>query len=174
MDYDSNSTARPPDRTQHVSDGIVIRCLIALAMCIAVFVAWQVALYVPQRFERDYGEGFVWSEVEYFRAGRLYPPITDYPYTIMHYTQAYYSAVAALWALGLDPLLAGRIVSLASGAALVWGCGLLASGGMPPAGTTGKSRCCAISRSSRKRTSGTKRLSWLGSPPRSINTSYAL
>ena len=132
MDYDSNSTARPPDRTQHVSDGIVIRCLIALAMCIAVFVAWQVALYVPQRFERDYGEGFVWSEVEYFRAGRLYPPITDYPYTIMHYTQAYYSAVAALWALGLDPLLAGRIVSLASGAALVWGCSLLASGGMPP------------------------------------------
>ena len=131
MDYDLHLTARVPEGTSHISDRVVSLCLIAFAMCIAIFVAWQVALYVPQRFERDYGEGFVWSEVEYFRAGRLYPPITDYPYTIMHYTPVYYSVVAALWALGLDPLLAGRIVSLASGAALVWGCGLLASGAMP-------------------------------------------
>jgi hypothetical protein len=131
MDHGSNSSAEPSDRTQDISDRIVTLCLIVFAICIAIFVAWQVALYVPQRFERDYGEGFVWSEVEYFRAGRLYPPITDYPYTIMHYTPLYYAAVAALSSLGLDPLLAGRIVSLASGAALVWGCGLLAYGGMP-------------------------------------------
>jgi hypothetical protein len=114
---------------------------IALALVAAGifgFAAYQTALRLPQYFELDYGEGFVWSEVANLLAGRIYAPLGDYPHAIMHYTPLYHAGVAALWRLGLDPLLAGRLISLAAGAALCWAVALLAAGGLPGAAGRGQ------------------------------------
>ena len=105
--------------------------LAAFALAVLAFAAWQVALRLPQRFELDYGEGFVWSEVGDLLAGRIYRPLAEYPHAIMHYTPLYHAVVALLWRLGFDPLIAGRAVSLAAGIALAGACGLLAALGLP-------------------------------------------
>ncbi|MGH7126395.1 MAG: hypothetical protein ACREFI_18615 [Stellaceae bacterium] len=93
---------------------------------------------MPRYFELDYGEGFVWSQVSNLLAGRIYTPLAEYPHAIMHYTPLYHACAALLWRLGLDPLLAGRLVSLAAGAALCWAVALLAAGGLPPSATRGQ------------------------------------
>ena len=102
-----------------------------LALAVLAFALWQVALRLPQRFELDYGEGFVWSQVADLLAGRIYRPLGDYPHAIMHYTPLYHAVVVVLWRLGFDPLIAGRVVSLVAGIALAAECGLLAALGMP-------------------------------------------
>ena len=102
-----------------------------MASAVSGFAAWQIALRLPRYFELDYGEGFVWSEVGNLLAGRLYAPLADYPHAIMHYTPLYHACVALLWRLGLDPLLMGRLISLAAAAALCWAVALLAAGGLP-------------------------------------------
>jgi hypothetical protein len=105
--------------------------LALLGSAVLAFALWQAALRLPQRFELDYGEGFVWSQVADLLAGRIYRPLAEYPHAIMHYTPLYHAVVAVLWRLGFDPLIAGRVVSLLAGTALAVECGLLAALGLP-------------------------------------------
>ncbi len=124
---------------------------IALALVAATvfgFAASKIALRLPQYFELDYGEGFVWSEVSNLLAGRIYAPLGEYPHAIMHYTPLYHAGVAVLWRLGLDPLLAGRAISLGAGAALVWAVALLAIGGLPGESGRGKRLVAGIAAAS--------------------------
>jgi len=100
--------------------------LFAVAAGALAFAAWQVALRVPQYFEIDYGEGFVWSQMSDLVAGRLYRPLSQYPVALMHYTPLFHATAALVWKLGVDPLIAGRLVSLIAGLALVASCGVLA------------------------------------------------
>jgi hypothetical protein len=98
----------------------------ALTAATLVFAAWQAELRLPQYFEIDYGEGFVWSQVSDLLAGRLYRPLSQYPIALMHYTPLFHLASAALWKLGVDPLISGRLVSLSAGLAVAGACGVLA------------------------------------------------
>lgn len=105
---------------------VVIAGALLLAAGTLAFAAFEIALRLPRYFEIDYGEGFVWSQVSDLIAGRLYRPLSEYPVALMHYTPFYHAVTAVLWRLGLDPLLAGRLVSLCAGIVLAATCGVLA------------------------------------------------
>ena len=106
--------------------------VVLLAAGVLAFAGWQVALRLPQYFEIDYGEGFVWSQTADLLAGQLYQPLSRYPLALMHYTPLFHAAAALLWRLGLDPLFAGRLISLGAGTALACACGVLSYLGVPP------------------------------------------
>jgi len=65
--------------------------------------------------ELDYGEGIVWEQMRLMVAGRGYGAIDGLPAIVFHYPPVYHMVSAALSGLtGLDQLVAGRSVSLAS------------------------------------------------------------
>ncbi|MEA3035686.1 MAG: hypothetical protein QOH04_1451 [Sphingomonadales bacterium] len=68
------------------------------------------ALFFP--YELDYGEGIVWQQMLLIFQGRSYGPIDGFPAIVFHYPPVFHAAAYALSATGLDPLSAGRLVSL--------------------------------------------------------------
>jgi hypothetical protein len=78
-------------------------------------------------FALDYGEGIVWQQVLLTPGSRMYGDITQFPYIVFHYTPLYYFVVRSITALGIDPLAAGRGVTLASTIATAGVAGLIAS-----------------------------------------------
>jgi len=68
------------------------------------------ALLFP--YELDYGEGIVWQQMRLIFEGRGYGPIDGFPAIVFHYPPVFHAAAWALSATGLDPLAAGRLVSL--------------------------------------------------------------
>jgi len=137
-------SAAEAERKEGDPSRIVTAGALALAGGTLAFAAWQVAFRLPQYFEIDYGEGFVWSQVADLIAGRLYRPLSEYPIALMHYTPLYHAVTAVLWQLGLDPLLAGRLVSLCAGFILVATCGVLAYLGVPTTQPTWLRRLAAL------------------------------
>lgn len=65
-------------------------------------------------FELDYGEGIIWQQALLIPGPRMYGDITQFPYIVFHYTPVYHLVVRAIATLGVDPLAAGRGVTLAS------------------------------------------------------------
>jgi hypothetical protein len=66
-------------------------------------------------FELDYGEGIVWQQAQQMRDGTAYGSITGFPSIVFHYPPLFHALTLALAGLsGLDMLMAGRIVSVAS------------------------------------------------------------
>ncbi|MEA3061165.1 MAG: hypothetical protein QOJ94_946 [Sphingomonadales bacterium] len=68
------------------------------------------ALLFP--YELDYGEGIVWQQMVLIFQGHGYGPIDGFPAIVFHYPPVFHAAAYALSATGLDPLAAGRLVSL--------------------------------------------------------------
>jgi hypothetical protein len=68
------------------------------------------ALLFP--YELDYGEGIVWQQMVLIFQGGGYGPIDGFPAIVFHYPPVFHAAAYALSATGLDPLAAGRLVSL--------------------------------------------------------------
>jgi hypothetical protein len=68
------------------------------------------ALFFP--YELDYGEGIVWQQMVLIFHGRGYGPIDGFPAIVFHYPPGFHAATYAVSAIGLDPLAAGRLVSL--------------------------------------------------------------
>jgi hypothetical protein len=68
------------------------------------------ALFFP--YELDYGEGIVWQQMLLMFDGRGYGPIDGFPAIVFHYPPVFHAAAYALSETGLDPLSAGRLVSL--------------------------------------------------------------
>jgi hypothetical protein len=66
----------------------------------------------------DYGEGIVWQQALLIPGPRMYGPIDHLPFIVFHYPPAYHLASRAVMAFGVDPLAAGRIVSLAATAVI--------------------------------------------------------
>ena len=64
-------------------------------------------------FGIDYGEGIIWQQALLIPGPRMYGAITDAPFIVFHYPPVYHLAVRALASLGLDPLAAGRGLSVA-------------------------------------------------------------
>ena len=69
--------------------------------------------------ELDYGEGIVWFQVQQLFAGEAFGDIHIFPAVVFHYTPLFHFVSGLVAALGIDPLAAGRIVSLLSTAAMV-------------------------------------------------------
>ncbi|WP_293882365.1 hypothetical protein [Sphingomonas sp.] len=64
-------------------------------------------------YELDYGEGIVWQQMNAIVAGHGYGPIDVFPSIVFHYPPVYHLLAAGLaTATGLDPLAAGRLLSI--------------------------------------------------------------
>jgi hypothetical protein len=69
-------------------------------------------------FGVDYGEGIVWQQALLIPGPRMYGSIDHLPFLVFHYPPVYHLASRAVMAFGVDPLAAGRIVSLAATAVI--------------------------------------------------------
>jgi len=114
MSFEQPIVAAGPDRTRRYAVAALIFALAALALDAArLFAAGEAAVRFP--WELDYGEGIVWEQMRLMLAGRGYGPIDGLPAIVFHYPPLFHMATAALaGATGLDPLAAGRLVSLSS------------------------------------------------------------
>ncbi|HEX7872848.1 MAG TPA: glycosyltransferase family 39 protein [Sphingobium sp.] len=89
--------------------------LILLALCAAApagFLLAYILAAIPFPYGLDYNEGIVWQQMNDIVAGRGYAPIGGFPAIVYHYPPVYHLLSAAIAGLGVDPLSAGRIVSL--------------------------------------------------------------
>jgi hypothetical protein len=86
----------------------------------ALLVGAWLALVWPARTDPDYTAGEILdSTMAWSESGRLYSPIDHTPYRVFNYPPAFPAAVRLLMAAGLAPLLAGRLLTLASIAIVV-------------------------------------------------------
>ena len=70
-------------------------------------------------FGIDYGEGIVWQQALLIPGPRMYGPIDNLPFIVFHYPPVFHLTVRAVMALGVDPLAAGRAVSIGATAAIL-------------------------------------------------------
>ena len=70
-------------------------------------------------FSLDYGEGIVWQQALLIPGPRMYGPIDHLPFIVFHYPPVYHMVARAVMALGVDPLAAGRAVSIAATAVIL-------------------------------------------------------
>lgn len=66
----------------------------------------------------DYGEGIVWQQALLIPGPRMYADLQQYPFLVFHYPPFYHLVVRAVAMAGVPWLVAGRLVSMASAAAL--------------------------------------------------------
>jgi len=78
----------------------------------AVLDFWLTSLRYP--FGLDYGEGIVWQQALLIPSPLMYGDIARFPYIVFHYPPVYHLAVRAIASLGVDWLVAGRALSVAS------------------------------------------------------------
>lgn len=78
----------------------------------AIMLLRYVVAALPFPYGLDYNEGIVWQQMNDIIAGRGYAPIDGFPAIVYHYPPVYHLITAAFASLGIDPLSAGRGVSL--------------------------------------------------------------
>jgi hypothetical protein len=113
-----------------------LAAITATAFVIILLVA-RGAIYLQNAFDAvrypfglDYGEGMVWQQALLIPGPRMYGAITNMPFIVFHYPPVYHVAVRFAMFLGLDPLMAGRGLSvactLAAAGLCAWlvGCGI--------------------------------------------------
>jgi hypothetical protein len=107
--------------------------LALLAAIVLVDVARWFAAALPFRWGIDYNEGIVWKQIAEIMAGRGYAPIDRFPAIVFHYPPLLHVLTGAISAaLGVDPLIAGRAVSLAATLATAGLAALLVRALVPP------------------------------------------
>ena len=88
--------------------------VLVLAAKLALFLAFA-AKAVRFPYELDYGEGIVWQQMLLMFDGRGYGAIDGLPAIVFHYPPVFHGLVMGTSkAFALDPLAAGRLVSLAA------------------------------------------------------------
>jgi hypothetical protein len=114
MKAEPRIVAAPTDRARLCAAAAILFALAALVFDAGrLFAAGEAALRF--RWELDYGEGIVWEQMRLMLAGRGYGPIDGLPAIVFHYPPVFHLVTAALaGGTGLDPLAAGRLVSLSS------------------------------------------------------------
>lgn len=114
-------------RSRCLAAAALLFALGALALCFGrVLAAGFLASGFP--WELDYGEGIVWEQMRLMLAGRAYGPIDALPAVVFHYPPLFHMLTAAVSrVVDLDPLAAGRLVSLASTLLISLFAGLMAA-----------------------------------------------
>jgi hypothetical protein len=92
---------------------------------------------VTYPFGLDYGEGIVWQQALLIPGQRMYGPIDHLPFIVFHYPPVYHLMTRAVMAFGVDPLVAGRTVSVAATAMIAISIAWLVAAGL--AGRVGRS-----------------------------------
>ncbi len=95
--------------------------LLVLAIHFAVYLRYAFSeVFYP--FEIFDAEDIIWQQAMLIPGPRMYGDIDRYPFLVFHYPPLYHSIVRGLAALGVDPLIAGRglsvCASLAAGVAI--------------------------------------------------------
>ncbi len=85
--------------------------LSALTAHFAVYLRYAISA-VNYPYELFEPEGIVWQQAMLIPGPRMYGDITHFPFIVFHYPPVYHLVVRGLAELGLDPLAAGRAVSL--------------------------------------------------------------
>lgn len=94
-------------------------------------------------WELDYGEGIVWEQMRLMLAGQGYGAIDGLPAIVFHYPPLFHMATAGLaGATGLDPLAAGRLVSLLSTLLTGFFAGLIAARAVRAEASAGAAALC--------------------------------
>ncbi|MET0269297.1 MAG: hypothetical protein ABW173_02610, partial [Sphingomonas sp.] len=84
-------------------------------------------------YDLDYGEGIVWQQAREIVGGRGYAPLGVYPAIVFHYPPVYHLIVMGVAGIGgIDPLAAGRGVSIAATLVTMALCAVLAARLIPP------------------------------------------
>ncbi|HYI41872.1 MAG TPA: hypothetical protein VE053_16305 [Allosphingosinicella sp.] len=114
MSVEQPIVAARADRTRRYAVAAIVFAMAVLALDAArLFAAGDAAVRFP--WELDYGEGIVWEQMRLMLSGQGYGSIDGLPAIVFHYPPVFHMATAALaGATGLDPLAAGRLVSLLS------------------------------------------------------------
>jgi hypothetical protein len=97
--------------------GVSAAYLLLLAALAAVPIAATLRFFataLPFRWGLDYNEGIVWKQMIEIFAGRGYGPVDGFPAIVFHYPPVYHVALGLVAGLGVDPLFAGRAISLAA------------------------------------------------------------
>jgi hypothetical protein len=106
-------------------------CFVVLLLAVRAVMYLQNAFdAVRYPFGLDYGEGIVWQQVLLIPGPRMYGAITDAPFIVFHYPPVYHLAVRVAMLLGIDPLMAGRGLSVACTLAAAGLCGWLVGCGI--------------------------------------------
>src|SRR5262245_4092781 len=85
-----------------------------LAWAVLLVGAW-LSLVWQSRTDPDYTAGEILDNtIAWAESGHLYGPIDQTPYRVFNYPPAFPAVVRGLMAAGIDPLLAGRLLTLAS------------------------------------------------------------
>lgn len=105
--------AAAQDARAYVSLTLYGLAFAVLAIHFASYLGYAVpAIFYP--YELDYGEGIVWQQAMLMPGARMYGDITRFPFIVFHYPPLYHLSFRAIAALGVDPLVAGRGLSLLS------------------------------------------------------------
>lgn len=92
------------------------RFFIALLGLAAAYPAGWLLYYIfaaiPFPYALDYNEGIVWQQMNDIVAGHGYAAIDGFPAIVYHYPPVYHLITAAMATPGIDPLSAGRLISL--------------------------------------------------------------
>lgn len=96
---------------------LVARVTLAVAGLVFIYGLVRLGLHAPVAlnypYDLDYGEGVVWEQMRLIISGSGYQPLRPMPAFVFEYPPLYHLVTAATaGAFGLDPLLAGRLVSL--------------------------------------------------------------
>jgi hypothetical protein len=112
-----------------------------LIIAALVYFAWYnvrgAIAIVAYPFGIDYGEGIVWQQALLIPGPRMYGPIDHLPFIVFHYPPVYHLVSRAVMAFGVDPLAAGRTVSVAATAVIAICIAWLVAAGL--AGRVGRS-----------------------------------
>ncbi|MEC3910808.1 glycosyltransferase family 39 protein [Sphingobium sp. CR2-8] len=109
-----------------VTAGLAVIFLLLLCHLLSLLSYIGFALNYP--FQLDYGEGIVWQQARNIWAGEGYGPLQIFPAIVYHYPPVYHLTFEGLAALtGLDEMIAGRLVSIASSALTAVVVGMLTS-----------------------------------------------
>jgi hypothetical protein len=142
MSFEQPIVAAQADRTRGYAVAAIVFALAVLALDAGRLLAAGEAA-IRFRWELDYGEGIVWEQMRLMLAGRGYGPIDGLPAIVFHYPPLFHMASAALaGATGLDPLAAGRLVSLSSTLLTGLFAGLIAAKAVRPEASLGASALC--------------------------------
>src|ERR1700722_13709453 len=93
---------------------VIIAPLAVLLLRQFVYFVTYVSRLLPLPFSLDYGEGIVLQQALLIPGSRMYGPIDHYPFIVFHYPPLYHVVVRMIAAIGFDPLLVGRALSVAA------------------------------------------------------------